>query len=619
MPALTMEDLEKFEKSYTPANAGIGTDSAWNIRSQLSAEATMDYISRQTANDSLWTKGYKATTNGLKGVVRGSLQGVQAIREYNINEERKRRGDENWKLENDDFGEVINDMASADILKRQEVKGDTKLEQFGLDLMEGAGQLAGQAAIAMATGGASAAGVMGLQIMGEEYSELREKGVDTETAFKAGLTNAAIQAPMEYLGLNKIMKRIPANTVLRKKLMMVGEKALTEGLTEFLQEYPEQATKLLALNKDMSDEEKLALLKERLPEMTKDAAYSGTIGAILGGGAGGAHIALSRSIDNALEREVHAMKQEEVARRVENIKNEGVNPEFAAEVINENTAGERVYVEGESLMQFAQEGKLKEVAESLGVTEEEIKKAAENSDSVDILLGNYEATAAKYDGFLQSVQDGTAFDDGGYTVNQDKRLKQEAQKAVEEEQKRNDDLQVEKDRLTNELLRSGMSRQEAQSTVELLAASAMIANPENPAAALNVSYQNGAVGAGFNQPLNIMRDYNQSYQFVNTDELINAIGINTRDEAALKLAEDYIKTALIGKTVTTKDLAAIFNFNNMEDANGEIHVVRAASGKSRTHAPTRRIRNITLSNPDTILENAILVEIGKTKHSNGPK
>ena len=198
MPALTMEDLENFEKSYTPANAGIGTDSAWNIRSQLSAEATMDYISRQTANDSLWTKGYKATTNGLKGVVRGSLQGIQAIREYNINEERKRRGDENWKLENDDFGDVINDMASADILKRQEVKGDTKLEQFGLDLMEGAGQLAGQAAIAMATGGASAAGVMGLQIMGEEYSELREKGVDTETAFKAGLTNAAMQAPMAH-------------------------------------------------------------------------------------------------------------------------------------------------------------------------------------------------------------------------------------------------------------------------------------------------------------------------------------------------------------------------------------------------------------------------------------
>ena len=99
---------------------------------------------------------------------------------------------------------------------------------------------------------------------------------------------------------------------------------------------------------------------------------------------------------------------------------------------------------------------------------------------------------------------GTAFDDGGYTVNQDKRLKQEAQKAVEEEQKRNDDLQVEKDRLTNELLRSGMSRQEAQSTVDLLAASAMIANPENPAAALNVSYQNGAVGVNdLNQESNI--------------------------------------------------------------------------------------------------------------------
>ena len=94
MPALTMEDLEKFEKSYTPVTTSAGTDSAWNIRSQLSAEATMDYISRQTANDSLWTKGYKATTNGLKGVVRGSLQGVQALREYNINEERKRRGDE---------------------------------------------------------------------------------------------------------------------------------------------------------------------------------------------------------------------------------------------------------------------------------------------------------------------------------------------------------------------------------------------------------------------------------------------------------------------------------------------------------------------------------------------
>lgn len=488
---LTQEDYDAFLKDKENRKSIEFSDKGFD---SLSVYEASRYMGERTPYDEDW-KELKAFANGIKGSLRGALHGLGMLYDNNVqwNEENlKNLSEESRARLQNTFGydvtkdnkNVFPELANAEILKDTEVASTSGIGQLGLDVAQGAGQLATQAAAAMLTGGYGAAAFMGLQIAGDEYQELRGQGVDVDTATKASLANAGIQAPLEYIGLGKLMKRFPANTLLKQKAKIWLEKAFTEGLTETLQQYPESISKLWAENeskyKDLPEEERKAKtledIKANFGEMTKEGLYSGLIGAILGGTAGGFQIALSKNVETALQKEVHATRIEQIQEQARKVKERGLEPEGVAVLINSGNP-DTYHVDGEAVMAFAQSVGMKNAVEILGVTEETITQAAENGDTIDILQGNYEAATAKYDSFLQTVANDTAFEEGGFTPNDEIRLKQE----VAEHQRKEEELRTEQDATLSSLLKANVPKEQANGVMTLITSFATMMNPDNPA------------------------------------------------------------------------------------------------------------------------------------------
>lgn len=476
-----LEDYENFKKNHQSRKV-------YDVKSLLSVGETMQFYQEQTMGDRALNVA-KSVYNGAAGIARGTLRGLQAIRDT-TELEMNRLNPDRMQMD-EDFREALDSAADAEMLKPYEVRADSGAEQFVYDLAQGAGQLTGQAAISLLPGGAVLSpAAMALQIGGEEYRSLREQGVDVETAGRAAAFNAAVQTPLESIGLSRIMRRLPANTLLWQRVRHTAENALTEGITEFLQEFPERASEIWALEhkgetpKDAAEmaAEIAKTAFDHFGEIAPGAAYSGVIGGFLGGGASGLHIAADRAlgghIERAMQREAHNAMMEHANETANRIKESGINPQYAAIVTNDNTQNATVYVDGMTLQGYAQEAGMEKVAESLGVTVEEIEKAAANGDTVDVKLGNFEATGAAFDGFFQAVQDDTAFEDGGYTPNKEKYEREILKQAKEQD----DEFRAAQDELIGEIRRAGAKNEEAIHATAIL--SAWARNQENPLEAL---------------------------------------------------------------------------------------------------------------------------------------
>ena len=479
---LSLEEYEKYKENHQQ-------EKVYDIQSLLSVGETVQYQEQQSNMDRAFNLG-KSLYNGFMSVPRGVLRGVQWLRDMNeaqLNEDHPER-----QQMDEGARQLLDNMADASMLQPYDVKAETGAGQFVYDLAQGAGQLGGQLAVGLATGGYGTLPAMALQIGGEEYKELRDQGVDVSTAGKAAAINAAVQTPLEYIGFSKITKAFPANSLFKQRLRMAAENVLTEGVTEFLQEYPEQASKLWALNADKSPEEIRQIIKDNIGNMTADALYSGVIGGFLGGGAGALHMALDQNITRAMQREVHSMRMDEEMNRIAQIKESKINPPYAAAVINGNTQDTAVYVDGEALQGYAQEQGAEKVAEALGVTVEDIQTAAANNDTVDVKLGNFEATAASFDGFFEAVKDDTAFEDGGYTVKKDKHEQEMARKYQEQE----NEIRVEKDRIAGEMKAAGVNNQTIVNALALATARAL--NTDDPVGLLRKLRFQAGTAAGQN-------------------------------------------------------------------------------------------------------------------------
>jgi len=496
---LSVEEYEKRLESgeqYAPVTSNVG--------SLLSVYDTMDFQQKQTTSDKALNFG-KSVYNGFMSVPRGVLRGAQWLRDVN---EAQLNADHPERMQMDEGArQLLDNAADAEFLQPYEVRADSSAERFAYDLAQGAGQLGGQIAVGLATGGYGSLPAMALQIGGEEYKELRDQGIDVETAGKAAAFNAAVQTPLEYIGFSKITKAFPANSLFKQRLRHVAEDAFTEGITEYLQEYPEQISKIWAENADKSPEEIAQIIWDKLGNIHSSATYSGTIGAILGTGAGGLHLAidhkLDRSIERAMQREAYTEMTEHVESTVNRIKETGINPQYAAAVVNDNTKNQTVYVDGEALDGYAQEKGAEKVAESLGVAVEEIEKAAADGSTVDVKLGNFEATCAAFDGFFQEVKDGTAFEDGGYTPKKEQAEQEQIKRDRERYAELRDKFKAEEDRIISEFTAAGVGKQLAVGQVELLKRFAENLNPDY-ALSIMQNYkvrrgENGEVQAGYGQ------------------------------------------------------------------------------------------------------------------------
>ena len=454
----------EFESRYNPL-----TYNAIHEPKKLSIEQRhFDFLDQQYVKDREW-KDLKALYNGSLNLLERSVLGTLAMaRDYNIATRRER--EPNYQPMTEGVA-IIDEALKSEHLQPFNVKGDTVAEQFRLDLVQGAGQLATQVAATVFTGGAASTALMGAQIAGNQYLDLKEEGVDTKRAAQASIANAIIQTPLERLSLGKLLKRVPAGSTLGKKLKQIGESALTEAFTEGIQQYPEEITNMIAKNEGKSIQELAAEFDKNVGTYTKNALYAGLIGGILGGGAS--------TIRVALDRNVHKEQLNTLEERIDNVKKSGTEPAYAASVINSNLQGSKISIDAEALYQYAQTQNIDEIAASLGVEANNIERAAQEGLDIDIMQGNFEVMAAQKPDFYSAVKDSIIFEDNGYSISKEK-MQKELQKEYQRLDINDEEFRVWKDTRIQELLSAGATKQEALDTVALLSSRANIANPDDP-------------------------------------------------------------------------------------------------------------------------------------------
>lgn len=454
----------EFESRYNPL-----TYNALHEPKKLSIEQRhFDFLDQQYVKDREW-KDVKSFYNGSINLLERSVLGTLAMaRDYNIATRRER--EPNYQPMTEGVA-IIDEALKSEHLQPFNIKGDTVAEQFRLDLVQGAGQLAAQVAATVFTGGAASTALMGAQIAGNQYLDLKEEGVDTKRAAQTSIANAIIQTPLERLSLGKLLKRVPAGSTLGKKLKQIGESALTEAFTEGIQQYPEEITNMIAKNEGKSIQELAAEFDKNVGTYTKNALYAGLIGGILGGGAS--------TIRVALDRNVHKEQLNTLEERIDNVKKSGAEPAYAASVINSNLQGSKISVDAEALYQYAQTQNIDEIAASLGVEANNIERAAQEGLDIDIMQGNFEVMAAQKPDFYSAVKDSIIFEDNGYSISKEK-MQKELQKEYQRLDINDEEFRVWKDTRIQELLSAGATKQEALQAMVLLESAARTQYPDDP-------------------------------------------------------------------------------------------------------------------------------------------
>jgi hypothetical protein len=148
-------------------------------------------------------------------------------------------------------------------------------------------------------GPASGSYIMYDQIKGATYQNLVNQGVDPDRANQAGTYSALAQTPMEFLGDMFVLKKIlGSGRGWSQYISGIAESMAVEGLTEFAQQYPDDAATMWAMNPNITPQQMWADLMS-LKEL-KEAGYAGLVGALSGGimtgAGGGANYALQKYV-----------------------------------------------------------------------------------------------------------------------------------------------------------------------------------------------------------------------------------------------------------------------------------------------------------------------------------
>lgn len=131
-------------------------------------------------------------------------------------------------------------------------------------------------------------GLMAGSIAGDAYNDLTEKGVDPLTAGQAGWLDAAAQAPLEGVGEMGWLKAFrELGTEGAAKLM--GKAFVKEGLTEAVQEFPDETIPYIAEHGSLDGFD--------WGQLASNAVDAGVVGGIYGGGFAGIGRAINGKAD----------------------------------------------------------------------------------------------------------------------------------------------------------------------------------------------------------------------------------------------------------------------------------------------------------------------------------
>lgn len=365
-------------------------------------------------------------------------------------------------------------IGGSEIFKPEEVKAETAAGQFYYDLLQNAPQLAAQVGVAISTGGWSAAAFMGSQIAGGQYLDLTEAGVSNDRARAAASLNAVAQSALEKVGLGKVMgagARAAKIATMGGKAKEVFKTALTEGITEWIQEYPDAAAEIWAKNENLSTQEQILKFYQEFGEITKRGAYSGAIGAVFGGLGGSVSVAVDRNANRAI--------QEQAVRTAEAMKNSKDIDITTSKLVLNQTTEEKAYVDAETLFTYAQENPNLDVKDTFGIEASELQAAAVRGGDIEMPMGTYCAAEAQNPGFFQAVSNSVAFEQGGYTEER-ARNKKALQSAYKKALENDEEFRTTVDTFRNELTEAGLNQKETGDVLAILTSRAMIANPDDP-------------------------------------------------------------------------------------------------------------------------------------------
>ncbi len=260
------------------------------------------------------------------------------------------------------------------------LQAETEIGGYAQDVIRQIPQLGAQILATVGTGGLGGVSFMGSQIAGGQYLDLRERGVEADRAFKAGLANAALQAPLEQIGLGRFMNIFKA-TGGRAIAKRVLEGTGTEALTEYLQTYPESATELWALlHEDEGAREWLDQFVAALPETHREGLYSAAVAAPFGllGGLGRAAYDRTRAqeAENFVEREkaLHA--------KVEATQVKKLSPESTESALRAGGMTGNVLLPADKVLQLYQSGQ--DILTPLGLQEQDVIDAAQMGQELEI-------------------------------------------------------------------------------------------------------------------------------------------------------------------------------------------------------------------------------------------
>lgn len=418
--------------------------------------------------------------NVLKGAGRGVLGAAKAAIDYNI--EQHKKADPNYRPYNDFATDASDTLQSGvNALERTEIKTDSATEKLAYDLLEGAGQLAVQIALASATGGTTAAAYMATITAGDQYLELRKQGVDAERAAQAGLINAPMQLALEKIGIGKIMNKLPKGSPLRKRMTDILVTGITEGVTEGLQEIPEQLTNIWAKDKNADVSSVAKAWQGDWQENVKEIGYSGLIGGILGGGAKGAMHIVDANVRNYVQAKVNDAQKEFIAQNIEQIKKNGINPNDAAVYINANSDNGTITVEAKDVQGYMQTATPEKIAKELGVTVDEVNKAAAAGQDIDINIGNFTAACSTNEGLFEATKDGMLFNANGELSSRDLAMQGEIARESTLSEREAVELDNEIETIVKSAKEAGVAEKQAEDLGLIIESRAMVANPSNPA------------------------------------------------------------------------------------------------------------------------------------------
>lgn len=434
-------------------------------------------------------KSITALKNGFKNVARSGYGAVALLADLGADKKDVELTTESKVFSADTIGRLLyavggeklktigteaKRIGGSEIFQPEEVKAETAAGQFYYDLLQNAPQLAAQVGVAISTGGWSAAAFMGSQIAGGQYLDLTEAGVSNDRARAAASVNAVAQSVLEKFGLGKVMgagARAAKMATIGGKLRTVAKTGLTEGITEWIQEYPDAAAEIWAKNKDLPIHEQILKFYQEFGEITKRGAYSGAIGAVFGG--------LGGSVSVAVERNANRAIQEQAVRTAEAMKNSKDVDITASKLVLNQTTEEKAYVDAETLFTYAQENPNLDLKDTFGIEASELQAAAVRGEDIEMPMGTYCVAEAQNPGFFQAVSNSVAFEQGGYTEER-ARNKKALQSAYKKALENDEEFRTTVDTFRNELTEVGLNQKETGDVLAILTSRAMIANPDDP-------------------------------------------------------------------------------------------------------------------------------------------